>query len=160
MQQWPAAVPRAAFWLLCPVCLAAVVEQWRYAHTTKMTTLWRGATTTVSVGGGRSAVGGGLGGRLVVAARVLGGGTNRGTKVLDGGGLTNGLGSRRIPSGYSEGSRRGRQLAANLTLLNMECSNLEYKNVALEALSRSHTAARHTHFLASIDIQQLHFCNR
>ena len=66
----------------------------------------------------------------------------------------------RTPPQCFGGSRRGRQLAANLTLLNMECSNLEYKKVALEALSRSHTAARHTHFLASIDIQQLHFCNR
>ena len=55
----------------------------------------------VSVGGGRRAVGGGLVGRLVVAAGVLGGGTNRGTKVLDGGGPTNG-------PGVQSGSQPGR----------------------------------------------------
>ena len=41
------------------------------------------------------------------------------------------------------------QLGANLALLNMEGLNLEYKKVAVEALSGSHTVARHTHFFAS-----------
>ena len=47
----------------------------------------------------------------------------------------------------------------------MEGLNLEYRKVVVEALSGSHTAARHTQFLhqdafdpQSIDIQQLHFC--
>ena len=66
-----------------------------------MMTFWCGVMMMVSVGGGRRAVGGGLGGRLVVAARVLGGGTSGGLAIVDGGGLTNALGSRRIPSGYS-----------------------------------------------------------
>ena len=61
----------------------------------------------VSVGGGRRAVGGGLVGRLVVAAGVMGGGTNRGTKVLDGGGPTNGRGGRRS-YGVQSGSQPGR----------------------------------------------------
>ena len=60
--------------------------------------------------------------------------------------------------------RRGRQLGANVASLNMEGLSLEYRKVAVEALSGSHTAARHMQFLhqdafdpQSIDIQQLHF---
>jgi len=78
----------------------AITEQWRYACMMKMMTSWCGVMIIVSVGGGRRAVGGGLVGRLVVAAGVMGGGTNRGTKVLDGGGPTNGRG---VQSGSQPG---------------------------------------------------------
>ena len=48
----------------------------------------------VLIGAGRHPVGGDLSGRLVVAARVVAlvGGTSGGLAIVDGGGLTHGLG--------------------------------------------------------------------